>query len=363
MLSFWEKRFIGTPDFAIVGAGIMGLSLALELRAKYPNAGILVLERGIFPSGASTRNAGFACFGSATEILHDIRLNGEEKTMEIVLARMEGIRLLRERLGDERLGFTSYGGYELLMDERLDASSLNYLNALTEQELFADASGRIGEFGFSNAVRQLVYCPAEGQVDTGLMMSNLLELAREQNIRVWFGADVCALEGDQVELRSSSGNFKLRAGKLFLCTNAFAQELLPDTDVRPGRGQVLISKPVKGLKCKGSFHFEEGFYYFRNVGERLLFGGGRNLDMESEATTEFCINEKIVQDLQQKIRSVILPYAEVEIEQVWQGIMGFSADKLPRLIVLNASTSYIMACNGMGVALSPYMAKRIVREL
>jgi hypothetical protein len=33
------------------------------------------------------------------------------------------------------------------------------------------------------------------------------------------------------------------------------------------------------------FHLEKGYYYFRNINDRILLGGGRNLDFEGETTT------------------------------------------------------------------------------
>ena len=72
-LSYWEqKTWLNNIDYAVVGSGIVGLSTALHLKIKQPNAKIIILEKGLFPQGASTKNAGFACFGSLSEILKDL---------------------------------------------------------------------------------------------------------------------------------------------------------------------------------------------------------------------------------------------------------------------------------------------------
>ena len=42
------------------------------LKQRFPKKNIIILEKGIFPQGASTKNAGFACFGSISEILNDL---------------------------------------------------------------------------------------------------------------------------------------------------------------------------------------------------------------------------------------------------------------------------------------------------
>src|SRR5687768_119082 len=98
MLSFWEKESFLEYDVIVIGSGIVGLSAAISLKEKSPGISILILERGLFPTGASTRNAGFACFGSFTEILSDLNQCGPEKTLAVIEKRISGLTKLRERL-------------------------------------------------------------------------------------------------------------------------------------------------------------------------------------------------------------------------------------------------------------------------
>ncbi len=66
-LSYWEQEsFFKGIDVAVIGSGIVGLTAAIHLKTLEPHSRIVVLERGALPTGASTRNAGFACFGSLT---------------------------------------------------------------------------------------------------------------------------------------------------------------------------------------------------------------------------------------------------------------------------------------------------------
>ena len=98
-VSFWEAdSFYNDIDYAIVGSGIVGLSAAIELRAKYPEAKIVIFEKGFLPSGASTKNAGFACFGSPTEILSDLKIMSKEEVISTVDKRWKGLLNLRALL-------------------------------------------------------------------------------------------------------------------------------------------------------------------------------------------------------------------------------------------------------------------------
>ena len=77
-----------------------------------------------------------------------------------------------------------------------------------------------------------------------------------------------------------------------VATNGFAKELLQIKGVKPARAQVLITKPIKNLKLKGAYHYKQGYYYFRNINDRILFGGGRDLDPKTETTTKIELNLK-----------------------------------------------------------------------
>ena len=105
-LSYWEyKSWFSDIDFTVVGSGIVGLSCALQLRKNYPNANILIIEKGILPQGASTKNAGFACFGSISEILDDLTNSSEEEVINLIKQRVNGINGLRKLVGDEKLEY------------------------------------------------------------------------------------------------------------------------------------------------------------------------------------------------------------------------------------------------------------------
>ena len=120
MLSFWEKKEFLKHDFIIVGSGITGLSTAIALKEKMPNKRILVLERSILPTGASTKNAGFACIGSLTELLDDLETMSEDAVLQLVEQRWQGLQKLRQRLGDKNLDYQELGSYELLDEKEMD---------------------------------------------------------------------------------------------------------------------------------------------------------------------------------------------------------------------------------------------------
>src|SRR5256885_6049982 len=111
MRTYWERSHLLRRDIAIVGGGLLGLWTALALKELAPARQVTILERGVFPYGASTRNAGFACFGSLTEILSDFATLGEERALEVLALRWAGLRRLLSTIPEEEIDYQSLGGF------------------------------------------------------------------------------------------------------------------------------------------------------------------------------------------------------------------------------------------------------------
>jgi gamma-glutamylputrescine oxidase len=119
-LSFWELNSIfNNIDLLVIGSGIVGLNAALQFKKQNANAKVVVLERGILPYGASTKNAGFACFGSASEIIADIKKVGENAVWQTVEMRIKGLEKLKQIVGLKNIDYQPCGGYELFFTQQL----------------------------------------------------------------------------------------------------------------------------------------------------------------------------------------------------------------------------------------------------
>lgn len=363
MFSYWEQQSFINYDHIVVGAGIVGLSTAIEIKTASPDTNVLVCERGFLPTGASTKNAGFACMGSVTELLDDLSTMSEGEVLTLFEQRKEGLSILRNRLGDDNIGYKENGSYELINEEELYAlEKIDFLNQLllpiNKQASFKLNNTKIKEFGFSTEhVKSVIENLCEGELHTGKMMKALLAYALQLGVEVKTGVEVQGFEeeADRVAIMVadpvSQHTITLSAHTLSICTNAFTKKLFPNADLKPGRGQVLITKPVDGLKFKGVFHFDKGYYYFRAIDGRVLIGGGRNLDFSAEETTTFNTSEVIQTHLEQKLREVILPDTSFEIDQRWAGIMAFGDSKQPVIQAFSNRVYGAFRMGGMGVAI------------
>ena len=367
--SYWElKQYFTEFDLIVIGAGIVGLSSAISFINKNKKAKILILERGLLPNGASTKNAGFACFGSSSELLDDLSKNNSETVWETVLMRWQGLQILRKRLGDKGIDLNLWGGYELFDSKENKIKSLEKIKDLNKEiyqhlglkNCFSEYPKN--NFGFKNT-KGIILNKYEGQIDTGLMMQNLLLLAQKKGITVLNNIEIKAINdlGGKVELKSINGVFK--AKKVVVATNGFANELLKINNIKPARAQVLITKPISQLKIKGTFHYQEGYYYFRNIKNRLLFGGGRNINLKKEATSEIGLNSKIQNHLEYLLKTMILPNTAFEIEHRWSGIMGVGNEKKPIIKPVSNNVIAAVRMGGMGIAIGSKVGEIVAKIL
>ena len=369
-LSVWEKESFFSPrDVIIVGSGFVGLWSAYYLKKSQPKLKITVVDRGIIPTGASTRNAGFACFGSVTELMADKLKMGESAMLDLVELRYKGLRKISKTFRDHDIGYEALSGYELITANQphgLDQlrSNLDWLNRklrkiVKKNKAFYLEDEEIKNFGFAG-VRHLIENRLEGQLHSGKLCECLLKLVQSLGVLVLNNMEILGYEKakDRIELNTSLG-FNLSAGQLLICTNAFAKRLLPQLDVEPARGQVLVTSPITNLKLKGTFHFDEGFYYFRNLGNRILLGGARNKAFEEEHSAEMHTTELIQAELEKFLQTTVMPGEPYTIEHRWSGIMGIGAEKLPIVKKVDDQIFCAVRMSGMGVALAPEIGKKI----
>ncbi|MEO8793834.1 MAG: FAD-dependent oxidoreductase [Daejeonella sp.] len=367
--SYWEQTtFLSGYDVIIVGSGIVGLSAALNLKLSKPNLAIAILEAGFLPSGASTKNAGFACFGSISEMLDELESSTEDELLNIVEMRWKGLEKLRQNLGDDALDFQPNSGYEIFRNSdqifaekcinKIDYFNNLLKNVIQKPDIFAVNNTKIGEFGLRD-IGSIIQNKYEAQIDTGKMMRAYLQKVQSLGVSVFNNCKVETVENtsEGVNLICNQGIFKSK--KVIIATNAFTAQLFPDLDITPGRGQVLVTEEIPDLKIKGTFHYDKGYYYFRNINNRILIGGGRNIDFKAEETTNLGITEPVQIQLEKILKEVILPGQSFKIEHRWSGIMAFGEKLEPIIKNFEPNIFCAVRCNGMGIALGSLMGEKV----
>ena len=350
-------------DFVVVGAGFTGLSAAYHLATKHKGAKIALLDRYLPPLGASTRNAGFACIGTVGEFIADSQLEQDERVWDRMSERWQGLSLLRSILGDQVIGYEPLGGHELFTEKEEFERVTTYLascNTALKQRTGLDQWYNLTRINGYNAIQM----PREGQLQPAMAWSGFAQLCEQMGIHLVWGRSLVEMteKMDGVILRveeRENGNRELHSSSVILATNAFSKSLDQDVSVRPGRGLVLLTKALDSQPWRGTFHAQQGYIYFRNVGaDRLLLGGARHVDLSGETTAQFGVNSDIKAFLGKYMKQVLrIDPTEVEFE--WSGIMGFTPDKNPVIRTeISGNTAWAVGLSGMGVALSTELGRK-----
>lgn len=375
MRSYWDIASWQTYDIAIIGAGIIGISTAISYAEQHPGRRVVVLERGHLPTGATTRNAGFACFGSLSEIVSDIDLMGVDVAHDLVRRRMDGLRLLVERCGADDIRYHLDGGSEVFLQDHPSLPRIHDVNILLQDVIgdtpFRERNDLRSTYQLSPSVVALIHTPYEGTLDSGRMLQALWKRAAELGVHIRTGTEVLSIDDDESKVAlhcdSPHQQIDLQCSQVVVATNAMVSTLVQSPtipDIKPGRGQVLVTAPVSGLALRGSFHADEGYYYFRELDGRVLVGGGRNLDFAGETTTSHDVTESIQHALEELLHTVILPTRQdVTIEHRWSGTMAFTENKQPVVAFARPRVLVAFGCNGMGVALGSSIGQECAQLL
>jgi len=369
-LSYWEREiYFKNIDIAIVGSGIVGLSAAISIKERNPDLHVIVFERGGLPMGASTRNAGFACFGSMTELIDDIERVGENETFALVERRYKGLLKLRNRIPDAVMSYRHDGGYEIFRTDEPEifeacVEKMNDFNRFVKpftnnNQTYTIESDKAHTFRF-RGISHIIQNNEEGILNTGKMMQGLVDLAKSMGVLIYNGIGIDEIEPDsQGVLMQTIQGWEIRASKVVVAVNGFAKKFFPEIELTPARNQVMVTQPIKNLAFKGAFHYDRGFYYFRELDGRVLIGGGRNLSLKEEETSDFGMNQMIQSALSQLLRTTILPDHDFEIDCRWSGILGLGPQKKPIVAELRPHVFAAVRMGGMGVALGSLVGDEV----
>jgi len=317
-ISHWVADHIKQQDIVIVGAGIVGITAAIAAKSQFPSKEVIIIDKGTGYMGASTRNAGFACFGSPSELLGDIEINGEAKALETLAMRWQGLQMLKGLVPKTDMQYLDNGGYEIFSDEILQqkcSHNISYLNDLIcdivkEKHTYAEVETPLGK-GILNKL--------EGTLHPAKMMSFLMGKALQMGVKTLFQTEVLDIDTENQTLTTDKGSIYYK--QCILATNAWTAKIFPDMDIKPARNHVLVTQPLANCPIKGAYHMEEGYIYFRNIENRILIG------------------------------------------HAWTGLLGVGTDKMP-IIKQHAPNCFLaVKMGGMGVAIGSYVGNEVANLL
>lgn len=371
---YWESEFILSPvDLTVVGAGIVGMSTALFYQRKNPTHRVRILERSPLGLGGTTRNAGFACFGSAGEWLDDVDALGSKAWAELVKQRACGLNHLVDLLGSAALELSWRGGWELFSHSPEDRALFERVMGRREtlnqtiQPVLAEALANIHPSGKDTpallndphraaalGAHGAMWLPWEGMLNAGKMTLAFHAACDRAGIQRVHGTEVNSMNpvGDAWSVDTAMGT--LHSNQIAICTNGMAAGLIPGLDVRPVPNRVLVLKPHENRLPVGTYHLERGYLYMRSLDNGLvLFGGGRHWGHALTPGTDEREQQGVIRTWDEQL----LAAAKTWIGEcgspvhAWTGWLGVGNDRTP-IVTQSAPGLHCGArMGGMGVAI------------
>jgi len=373
--SYWLEQLQAYPaHLIVVGAGITGLSAAYFVKRQRPLWRVVVVEKGHYSAGASVRNAGFACMGSPGELAQDLLTLGWRDTLTLFTERWQGLLRLRQLVGDAAIGYQPGDSFEIFLPHQRDEwqaiqEFIPKWNASLQEHIYSLGTSVLslykqqcrGEAAFvvQPQVKGLenilggVELRGEGRLHPGKLIDALTRICRKSGVEIWYQQEICGQQWqNDLWQMQRQGQPPLYTERLLHCTNGYAPVAgITAEELYPARNQVLLTTPMAHVGLKGSYHLEQGHFYFREIDGRILVGGGRHLGGTTEETEQHGITPGVQARLEELLQNVILPGQAYTVERRWSGILGLGAVRKPLLRKLEPRRYAALRLGGMGVAI------------
>lgn len=224
-------------DFLVVGAGIVGLTVASELRRHHPAARIAVLEKEMRPGmHASGRNSG---------VLHSGIYYASDTLKAQVCAK--GAERMRAFAAEHGIP-CERSGKVILATQESDLPTLDRLlcnakdNGIRVERLDEQSLREIEPHAAPGPAA--IYSPDTAVIDSGAMVERLRVLLEQQGIQFFWGCTVRAASPEHFTVETNLG--QVTYGYLFNCAGANADVLARGFGL--ARDYALI--PFKGIYWK-----------------------------------------------------------------------------------------------------------------
>jgi len=360
-------------EFAIVGAGIAGLSLALRLAAE--GREVVVVEESVPGAGALGASAGIVApqlvRTTPARVLRRLgrdvggawlRLIGESGGHLFDTIRQHGIAC------DARpLGFVAPA--RGAGAERRLADVVEQWRPFRRDLVVAGASDVVSLTGTRGYAAAIVDASGGG-VDPVRLAHGLADRLVAAGGRIFHHSPVTALNRDGPGWRLTTGSAAdgaggaVRAARVVLCANGGNHRLHPmlRETVLPMRIHELVTMPLSpAMRAAVLPHghaltdLERDIFSIRWIaGDRLLTYYPVSAHATA-ASVEAAVNGRL--------RAMLRHYEPVSIANSWQGMAWMNSSLLPRVVRLDDGLLAVQACNGRGIATNAVVGREVARIL
>lgn len=352
-------------DIAIVGAGLAGLTVALE--GARLGASIAVLEGRHVGWAASGHHLGTVVPGFGLPVADLIERVGLEDARELWALSKEGAEHVRSLATEETMPGIA------LSDGALEVSNVDVGEALIRrlQTLSGDLETEVEGWQVDRVRSELrtdryfhgIYYPKAFQLDPRKYVHGLAAAARRAGARIFEDTPVVSIDPSGIRKRIVTPSARLRASHIVLCGNVHLGAPLRKLSetLLPVWRYAAVSEPLgerlaEVIAFKGSVMDSDGIDHFRIVdGDRLMWA--------SPETTWDARPKRFASAIQRRINTVFPRLGKVAIADVFGGAVGTTVHGMPQVGQLRKGLWVASGFGHHGIATSAMGGLLVARSI
>ena len=352
-------------DICVVGAGLAGLTVALE--AARLGASVAVLEGRHVGWNASGHHLGTVMPGFGLPIGELIARIGFEDARELWSLSKEGVEYVRATASEELIpGIAlSEGALEVSNVEAGEEliSRLQMLGEDFETEVEGWQVDRVRDQLKTDRYFHGVYYPKAFQIDGRKYVHGLAALAKRAGARIFEDTPVVSIDSSGIRKRIVTPSARLRASHIVLAGNIHLGEPLRrlSETLLPVWRYAAVTAPLGEqladvVRFKGSVTDADGVDHFRIVdGDRLMWA--------SPETTWAARPERFAGAIARRIRTIFPKLGNPGIAEVWGGAVGQTVHGMPQIGQLRRGLWVTSGFGRQGLNTSAMAGQLIARSI
>ena len=346
-------------EVLIIGGGVIGLSLARELKKKGINR-VTILERGEVGKESSYAAAGMLAPQAEADI-KDVFFDFCSESLLLYsefagqLLSETGVDIELDREGTLYLAFTEKDVKEIQHRYQWQRKA-----GLAVERLAANEIHRFEPF-VSPDVLEGLFFPNDWQVENRTLLQALRKFGELNNIEVIENAEVKRLlweNGKLIGVETKTSRFL--AEKVVLATGAWTSLIQTDVlelpQVKPIRGQMISFDSPERFFSK-IIYSPRGYLVPRRDGRILAGATTEDVGFDQSVT------DSALEMLREKTLEIAPSLVNLKISEKWAGLRPFAIDGLPILGEIAENLFLATAHYRNGILLAPITAKILAEKL